>query len=48
MLNEGNFYEIVTEESEREETVTAGEGSYFDTTRPSEDEGLFVGDKSLC
>ena len=39
MISEGNFYEIVTEESEREETVTAGEGSYFDTTRPSEDEG---------
>ena len=37
---EDNFYDTVTEETEKEDAVTAGEGGiFFLTLRPNEDEG---------
>ena len=37
---EDNFYDTVTEETEKEDAVTAGEGGiFFPTLRPNEDEG---------
>lgn len=40
---EDNFYDTVTEETEREDAVTAGEGGInFTTLRPNEDEGECV------